>query len=71
MKDFKLNCIETSRCGENSEHLLALQYYNAAARLGCWLRGTVKVCGDAGLLHFWCSFAGIFILSCGLVVLPN
>ena len=29
----------------------------------------VRVCGDAVLLDFWCSFAGIFILSCGVMVL--
>ena len=28
----------------------------------------VRVCSDAVLLDFWCSFAEIFILSCGIAV---
>ena len=31
----------------------------------------VRVCGDAVLLGFWCGFAEIFILSCGIAVLQN
>ena len=31
----------------------------------------VKVCSDAVLLGFWCGFAEIFILSCGIAVLQN
>ena len=33
----------------------------------------VRVCGDAVLLDFWCSFAEIFILSrvAGIAVLQN
>ena len=33
--------------------------------------GGVRVCGDAVLLDFWCGFAVIFILSCGITVLQN
>ena len=33
--------------------------------------GSVRVCGDTVLLEFWCGFAGIFVLSCGIVVLQN
>ena len=29
------------------------------------LQGGLRVCNDANLLDFWCSFEGIFILSCG------
>ena len=35
------------------------------------LEGGLRVCNDAILLDFWCSFAGILILSCGIVVLQN
>ena len=38
--------------------------------LSC-LEGGVRVCGDAVLLDFWCGFAVIFILSCGITVLQN
>ena len=31
----------------------------------------VRVCSDAVLLGFWCGFAEIFILSCGIAVLQN
>ena len=31
----------------------------------------VRVCGDAVLLDFWCGFAVIFILSCGIAVFQN
>ena len=31
----------------------------------------VRVCSDTVLLDFWCGFAGIFILSCGIAVLQN
>ena len=34
-------------------------------------RGGVRVCGDAVLLDFQCSFAEIYILSYGIAVLPN
>ena len=29
----------------------------------------MKVCGDAVLPYFWCGFAEIFILTCGISVL--
>ena len=35
------------------------------------LGGGIRVCSDAALLNFWCSFAEIFILSCSIVVLEN
>ena len=35
------------------------------------IEGGVRVCGDAVLLHFWCGFSEIFILSCGIAVLQN
>ena len=35
------------------------------------MEGGVRVCGDAVLLDFWCGFAVIFILSCGITVLQN
>ena len=30
--------------------------------------GGVKVCGIAVLRYFWCGFAEIFILNCGISV---
>ena len=33
------------------------------------LEEDVKVCGDAVLPYFWCGFAEIFILTCGISVL--
>ena len=33
--------------------------------------GDVRVCGVAFLHNFWCGFAVIFILSCGIAVLQN
>ena len=33
--------------------------------------GGLRVCGHAVFLYFWCGFAGIFILSCGIVVIKN
>jgi len=30
--------------------------------------GGVRVCGDAVLRYFWCGFAEIFILTCGIAV---
>ena len=30
-----------------------------------------RVYGDAVLLDFWCGFAEIFILFCGIAVLPD
>ena len=36
-----------------------------------WTEGGVRVCGDAVLLEFWCGFAEIFILSCGIAVIQN
>ena len=36
-----------------------------------WTEGGVRVCGDAVLLEFWCGFAEIFILSCGISVIQN
>ena len=35
------------------------------------LQGSLRVCNDAILLDLWCSFEGIFILSCGIAVLQN
>ena len=35
------------------------------------MEGGVRVCSDTVLLDFWCSFADIFNLSCGIVVLQN
>ena len=35
------------------------------------LQGGLGVCSDAILLGLWCSFEGIFILSCGIAVLQN
>ena len=35
------------------------------------LQGGLRVCNDAILLDLWCSFEGIFILSCGITVLQN
>ena len=35
------------------------------------MEGGVRVCSDAVLLDFWCGFAVIFILSCGIAVLQN
>ena len=35
------------------------------------LQGGLRVCNDAILLDLWCSFEGIFILSCGIAVLQN
>ena len=32
------------------------------------LRGGLRVCGDAVLRYFWCGFAVIFILTCGIAV---
>ena len=32
------------------------------------LSGGIRLCGDAVLLDFWCSFAEIFILSCLIAV---
>jgi len=32
------------------------------------LKGGVRVCGDAVLRYFWCGFAQIFILTCGIEV---
>jgi len=31
--------------------------------------GDVRVCGDAVLRYFWCSFTEIFNLNCGIAVL--
>ena len=39
--------------------------------LFCFSRGGVRVCNDAILLDLWCSFEGIFILSCSIAVLQN
>ena len=36
------------------------------AHLG--IEGGVRVCGDAVLRYFWCGFAVIFILTCGIAV---
>ena len=33
--------------------------------------GGLRVCGHAVFLYFWCGFAGIFILSCGIVVIKT
>ena len=33
--------------------------------------GGIRVCSDAVLLDFWCGFAEIFTLSCGIAVLQN
>ena len=33
------------------------------------MEGGVKACGDVVLLNFWCGFAEIVILSCGIAVL--
>ena len=33
--------------------------------------GGVRVCGDAVQRYFWCGFAEIFILTCGIAVLQN
>ena len=35
------------------------------------LEGSIRVCGDAVLLDFWCCFAKIFIFSCHIAVLKN
>ena len=35
------------------------------------LQGGLRVCNDAILFDLWCSFEGIFILSCGSAVLQN
>ena len=35
------------------------------------MRGGCKVCSDAVLLDFWCSFPEIFTLSCSIAVLQN
>jgi len=32
------------------------------------LEGGVRVCSDAVLRYFWCGFAVIFILTCGITV---
>ena len=46
---------------------LALKY---PAQTSFLLReGSVRVCGDAVLLDFWCGFAEIYILCCGTAVL--
>jgi len=41
-----------------------------AEHLGTGLleEGGVRVCGDAVLRYFWCVFAVIFILTCGIAV---
>ena len=36
--------------------------------LATYCEGGVRVCGDAVLRYFWCSFAVIFILTCGIAV---
>ena len=36
--------------------------------LGLLYEGGVRVCGDAVLCYFWCGFAVIFILTCGIAV---
>ena len=42
----------------------------AKANPGFLLReGGVRVCGAGVLLDFWCGFAEIYILSCGIAVL--
>jgi len=33
--------------------------------------GGLSVCGGTVLFDFWCGFAGIFILSCGIAVVQN
>ena len=35
------------------------------------MEGGVKACGDVVLLNFWCGFAEIVILSCGIAVLQK
>ena len=35
------------------------------------VEGGVRVCGDAVQRYFWCGFAEIFILTCGIAVLQN
>ena len=36
--------------------------------LATYCEGSVRVCGDAVLRYFWCGFAVIFILTCGIAV---
>ena len=35
------------------------------------MEGHVRVCSDVVFPDFWCGFAEIFILSCGIAVLQN
>ena len=34
-------------------------------------RGGVRACGDPVLFDFWCGFAAILILSCGIMILQT
>ena len=63
--DFSRNLILTKL--SESTKCKALTFF----LLFCFSRGGLRVCNDAILLDFLCSFAGIFILSCGIVVLQN
>ena len=35
------------------------------------MEGDIRVCSDVVFPDFWCGFAEIFILSCGIAVLQN
>ena len=39
-----------------------------ATKYEVFSEGGVRVCGDAVLCYFWCDFAVIFILTCGIAV---
>ena len=46
-------------------HLTPLTFFSRILRSE---EGGVRVCGDAVLHYFWCSFAVIFILTRGIAV---
>ena len=39
--------------------------------LNLLMEGDIRVCSDVVFPDFWCGFAEIFILSCGIAVLQN
>lgn len=62
------NLSEQGRPTTNSTHIWRRSWDLNQGHIG---EGDVRVFGDAVLLHFWCDFAVIFIVSCGIVVFQS